>query len=93
MPKQPEDHKPKAVEPFVWTAPNGQTVTLKPFKKLPFGLFRKSRDKSDEERTYLLIEAATDEAGLAVVDELAMDEVDGLFEDWGEASGVEVPES
>jgi hypothetical protein len=93
MPKQPEDHKPKADEPFIWTAPNGKKVKLKPFKKLPFGLFRTSRDKSDEERTYLLIEAATDEVGLAVVDELAMDEVDGLFEDWGAASGVEVPQS
>lgn len=92
MPKQPEDHKPKA-EPFVWTAPSGETVTLKSFKKLPFGLFRTSRDKSDEERTYLMIEAATDEAGLAVVDALAMDEVDGLFNEWAEASGVELPQS
>lgn len=92
MTKQPEDHK-KAVEPFVWTAPDGEKVTLKPFNKLPFGLFRTSRDKSDEERTYLLIEAATDAAGLAVVDALAMDEVDGLFEEWGAASGVEVPQS
>lgn len=93
MPKQPEDHKSKADDAFVWTAPDGRQVTLKQFRKLPFGLFRKSRDKSDEERTYMLIEAATDEAGLAVVDELAMDQVDGLFEDWAKSSGVELPES
>lgn len=92
MPKQPEDHKTKA-EPFVWEGPDGQMVTLKPFSRLPFGLFRKSRDKSDEERTYLLIEAATDEAGLEVVDELELDEVNGMFEDWSKASGVELPES
>lgn len=93
MPKQPEDHKAKADEPFIWTAPNGKQVKLKPFKKLPFGLFRTSREKSDEERTYLLIEAATDEAGLAVVDALPMDEVNGLFEDWAADSGVQPGES
>lgn len=93
MPKQPADHNPKADEPYIWTSPDGREVKLKSFKKLPFGLFRTSRDKSDEERTYLLLEAATDEAGLAVIDELAMDEVDGLFEAWGGASGVELPQS
>lgn len=92
MPKKPEDHQPKS-EPFIWTAPDGREVALKPFKKLPFGLFRKSRNVSDEERTYMLLEAATDTAGLDVVDELAVDEVDGLFEEWAAASGVELPES
>lgn len=91
--KKPQDHQPKGDEPYIWAAPNGDTVTLKPFKKLPFGLFRNSRDKDDDERTFMLIEAGTDEAGLKVVDALAMDEADGLFRDWAAASGVELPES
>lgn len=90
--KKPQDHKKKS-EPFVWESPDGESVTLTPFNKLPFGLFRKSRNVTDEERTYMLIEAATDEAGLAVVDKQPMDEVDGLFEAWAQASGVELPES
>lgn len=92
MPKQPEDHKAK-IEPFVWTAPDGREVTLTPFNKLPFGLFRKSRNASDEERTYMLLEAATDDAGLAVIDALPMDEVDEVFNGWAKSSGVELPES
>lgn len=90
--KKPEDHK-KKTEPFVWTAPDGRTVTLKTFSKLPFGLFRNSRNASDEERTYLMLEYATDADGLAVIDEQDADLIDDLFDQWAEASGVELPQS
>lgn len=92
MPKQPQDHK-KKTEPFIWEAPNGGEVTLTPFNRLPFGLFRKSRNLSDEERTYMMLEAATDADGLAIIDELPMADIDGLFEAWANASGVELPQS
>lgn len=92
MPKQPEDHKKKS-EPFVWESPDGDKVTLTQFNKLPFGLFRQSRNVSDEERTYMLIEAATNKAGLAIIDKQPMDEIDVIFGEWATASGVELPES
>lgn len=92
MPKKPEDHQPKH-EPFVWQSPYGGEVRLTPFNKLPFGLFRKSRNMTDEDRTFAMLEAATDEAGLQIVDDLPTDEVDELFKSWAAASGVELPES
>jgi hypothetical protein len=94
--KQPEDHKAPTVpaEPFVWTAPDGKTVTLKPFTSLPVGIFRKARAEGDEmNQTFALLEAATDEAGLEVIDNLQIGDLNTVFEDWAAASGVEAPES
>jgi hypothetical protein len=91
---QPEDHKPAADEPFVWTAPDGKTVTLKPFSKLPVGIFRKARAEGDEmNQTFALLEAATDDAGLEVIDNLPIGDLNTVFEDWAAASGVDAPES
>jgi hypothetical protein len=93
MPKQPEDHKPKVEEPFIWTAPNGKKVTLKRIGQLPFGVVRKSRHMGDEDRIMFMLESAVDEAGLAVLDELPGDDTETLWQEWAEASGVEVPQS
>ena len=90
--KKPKDHQ-LSVEPFVWTSPDGREVTLKAFSRLPAGVFRKAKSMSEIESTFALIEAATDEAGLEVIDELPIGDLDQLFEVWSDASGVEVPQS
>ena len=90
--KQPEDHK-DGPQDYEWTSPDGRTVTLKPFTKLPTGAFRKARAEDEMGQTFALLEAATDEAGLAVIDELPIDELNEIFEGWSKASGVEAPES
>ena len=90
--KQPEDHK-ASPEPYTWTSPEGEKVTLQPFTKLPTGAFRKARAEDEMGQTFALLEAATDEAGLAVIDKLPIDELNVIFEGWSAASGVEAPES
>jgi hypothetical protein len=87
MTTEPRDHQTKA-EPYTWTAPDGRKVVLKPFKRLPAGVFRKMRDADEMAQTFALLEAGTDAAGLAIVDSLAIEDVNDLFEKWAEASGA-----
>jgi hypothetical protein len=92
-PKKPADHK-DPVEAYTWTAPDGRDVVLKPFAKLPVRVFRKARGEGDElAMTFALLEAATDEDGLAVLDDLEIGQLDTVFEGWAAASGVDAPES
>lgn len=90
--KKPEDHKAKS-EPYVWTSPDGREVTLKAFDRLPAGIFRKAKNMDEMEATFALIEAATDEAGLEVVDELPIGDLDQLFDAWSDASEASLPQS
>jgi hypothetical protein len=86
---EPQDHKPKT-EPFTWTAPDGGKVTL---IRIPAGVFRKARGGDELEQTFSLIEAATDEDGLEVVDRLPVGDLENLFADWSAAAGVDSGES
>jgi len=88
---EPEDRKPP-VEDFTWTAPDGRTVTFKPFGRLPVGVFRKVGQLDDMNATFALLEAGTDEAGLAVLDEQPIGELEDIISDWTAASGVNTPE-
>jgi hypothetical protein len=91
--KQPQDHQ-QAAQPYVHTFEDGRTATFKPFAKLPVGAFRKARLEADEmAQTFMLLEAATDEDGLAVIDEQPIDALNDVFERWAAASGVDAPES
>ena len=90
--KAPEDHKPKS-EPYTWTAPDGSKVVLQPFDRIPAGVFRKARSGDELEQTFSLLEAATDEDGLAVIDKLPVGDLNDMFAEWSAASGVEAPES
>lgn len=90
--RQPEDHKSKSA-PYTWTAPDGGEVVLQPLDRLPAGVFRKARSGDELEQTFSLIEAATDEAGLAVVDRLPVRDLNQLFEAWSAAAGVDAGES
>lgn len=87
--KQPNDHRESN---YTWTAPDGRKVTLKPFTSLPTGVFRKASQMDDMAQTFALLEAATDEAGLAVLDDVPIGELDKVFEGWSAASGVEASE-
>jgi hypothetical protein len=88
----PQDHKAKA-EPYIWTAPDGRTITLSPFNSLPAGVFRKARSLSEMEMTFVVLEAATDEAGLEVLDEQPLESLEDIFTGWAAAGGVTLPES
>lgn len=90
--KQPRDHQSKS-EPFTWTAPDGGEVVLQPFDRIPSGVFRKARSGDELEQTFSLLEAATDEAGLEVVDRLPVGDLEDLFAEWSAASGVDAGES
>ena len=93
MPAQPQDHKKPADTPFVWTAPNGKKVTLKPFDRIPAGVFRKFKDENDMQQAFALLEACTDAKGLAVIDDLPFGDLESLFAEWAEAAGVTPGES
>jgi hypothetical protein len=90
--KQPEDHK-ESPGPYTWTAEDGRTATFMPFASIPTGVFRKARQMDELGSTFALLEAATDEAGLGVIDDLPIGELDKVFEAWTAASGVDAPES
>jgi hypothetical protein len=79
---------------FVYTVPGTtKTVSLTPFDRLPAGVFRKARKMGEMDMTFSLIEAATDEAGLEVVDAMPLPDLNDLFLAWSEASGADLPSS
>lgn len=91
--KQPEDHQSPSTDHYDWTAPDGRVVTLKSFKRLPAGIFRKAKDMNEMDSTFAVIEAAVDADGLAIVDELELGQLEKLFNDWAAAAGVDSPQS
>lgn len=91
-PKQPQDHKPKADAPFVWTAPDGRKVRFKPYNRLPFSLFRYAREASELESTFAFLDYAVSEKDRAVLDDCSIDEVNEAIEAWQKAAGVSAGE-
>jgi hypothetical protein len=90
-PKQPQDHKPKASEPFVWTAPDGRTVKFKPYNRLPFDLFRQARNMSELESIFLFVEYAVskkDQEVLYDASVVTIEDVNQAIADWQAAAGV-----
>lgn len=76
-------------EMFVYETEDGKSVELLPFNRLPAGVFRKSRNNDNEmDIMFSTVEAATDEAGLEVIDTLSIEELGSLFEKWAEASNT-----
>lgn len=86
--KQPEDHKPPADKPFIWTAPDGRKVAFKPYNRLPFSLFRKARNLPELESIFVFIEYAVSEKDQTVLDDCAIDEINDAIADWQAAAGV-----
>ncbi|KQP83742.1 hypothetical protein [Aeromicrobium sp. Leaf291] len=87
-PKKPQDHKKPATTPYQWPTPDGRTINLKPFDRLPSGVFRKNRSKSNLEQSLAMVEAgAVSDDDLEIADDLAIGDLDQLVEDWaGEVS-------
>lgn len=90
--KKPQDHK-KAVEPFVWESPSGETVTFKPFLRLPIRVFRAIRELSELDAMFTMIDEAVSKADRAVLDEQPVEDLEGIVEAWQKASGVTPGES
>lgn len=90
--KQPQDHKTKP-HPYVWTAEDGRTVTLTPFKRLPAGVLEDIDGVSEIKATFMLLRAATSEDDYAIVREQPLEDLEDLSSEWMKASGVELPES
>jgi hypothetical protein len=78
---------------YTHTFADGSTVDLVPFDRLPSGVFRKARQANEMEMTFMLIEAATDEAGLAIIDAQPLPSLQSLFADWSTAAGADLPSS
>jgi len=76
---------------FTYTTADGETISLKPFSRIPAGVFRKARAEDNLSQIFLCIEAAADEENLDKVDALPVEEVNDLFEKWAE--GADVPKS
>lgn len=90
--KKPQDHQ-KAVEPFIWTAPDGSEVEFKPFGKLPIGVFRALRGAEEIEAIFIMLDAAVKERDRPVLDEQPFDELEAIIDAWQKASGVTPGES
>lgn len=91
--KKPQDHK-APVEPFVWTAPDGRTVSFLPFTKMPLKLFRQVRDMDELEGTFAFLDfAVKKKADREVLDEQALDDVLQAIEQWQGAGDVAPGES
>lgn len=87
-PKQPQDHKDKADEPFVWTAPDGRKVKFKPYNRLPFSLFRQARQVPELESIFLFVDYAVPERDRQVLDDCTIDDINNAIAAWQNAAGV-----
>lgn len=87
-PKQPQDHKPPAETPFVWTAPDGRKVKFKPYNRLPFSLFRNARTVSELESIFAFIEYAVPEKDQKVLDDCTIEEINDAIAAWQADAGV-----
>lgn len=81
------------LESFVHTTDEG-TITLRPFSRVPSGVFRKTRHLDGMEQMFGLIEASVaDDASLEALDLLPVEELGEVFEAWTEAAGIDTPKS
>lgn len=72
---------------------NDATITLPYLRNIKVGVIRKLRSADSAEQFFGIIEAVSDDATLAVIDDMTADEFGSLMEAWQEASGVTVGES
>jgi hypothetical protein len=89
-PKQPQDHKSKAVVGDFTHSFGDHTVTIPSLSSLmTFGFSRTHRHLPPEEQVYLLIEENLDEGTIAALDTMDGTETKEFIEAWQEHSGVE----
>ena len=90
-PKKPQDHK-SAGETFVWTTPDGSTISLPPMTRIKAGIVRKHRH-DEGEFIFAVLEDLADEDSLAAFDDLEMGDVNDLFAAWQAHGGASLGES
>lgn len=76
-----------ALEKFHYTV-GKKKITLPKFGELPFGVVRRMRKADEEEQLFILLEEAADEADMAVIDTIPMNEIEKLMQAWMKDSGV-----
>lgn len=90
--KKPQDHLSPATDEFVFGSSAGE-VRLPKFGQIKFGVIRRMRKEDPSEQMFMLVEEVSDEATLAVIDDLPQKEIEALFTKWQEDSGVDQGES
>lgn len=81
----------KPTENFVYLV-GERSVTLRPFDRLPAGVFRKSRNANEMEQMFAVVEAGVlDEKDLEVVDEMPVVELGEMFDAWAKHSETSYP--
>ena len=80
-------------EPFVWTSPEGVTVTLPALDSIPAGVFRRHRNEDPTGFVFSVLEDLASAEDLAKVDEIPLAQVNDLFMAWKSDDGASVPQS
>jgi len=80
---------------FVFTAPDGGSITLPLFSRMPTKLIRQHRKKDKLDGVFCMIEDlfADDPGSLAVIDALPLSDFAEMVKAWESESGIEVGES
>ena|SRR5690554_6166340 len=91
--KKPQDHKKSVAEDVFEFEHGGETHTLPRFGSWSAGLVRRVRKLSDVDATFTILEEVADEAALAAIDSMDLDEFNRLQQDWMEHGGVTLGES
>lgn len=81
------------LEQFHWTTPSGAEITLPRADKIKAGVLRKVRHMDEIDAMFTIFEAIVDDATLALIDDLTVEELNELADAWqqsaalGESSG------
>jgi len=76
---------------FVWTSPDGVSITLPAVRRVKSGTLRKLRNSSELDLMYGVLEDMLPPDELAKTDELDMEQLEALFAAW-QSSGVSLGE-
>lgn len=76
---------------FVWTTPDGVTITIPAVRRLKSGTLRKLRGGSEIDLMYGVLEDVLSPADLAKTDDLDMEQLEAMFSAW-QASGASLGE-
>lgn len=96
MPTTPQDRKPKAadVPDFTYLLPDGETITVPPFRRaMTAGFLRKHRNDAEVDLLFGIIETLLDEDDLDRFDGMNLDELEAFFDAWKLDSKLDLPES
>lgn len=73
-------------EHFHWTSPSGVEITLPHMARLKAGLLRRVRRLDPVDASFTMLEEVADEANMAKIDDLQIEDLNALATAWQEAS-------